>query len=264
MFTILLLSFFVILKDQLLDDLLGGFSQPMINQNSKISTELLNSLYSTVVTVDEPLSNIDILITEPTNEKDDNNIVPDGMFNLKHEIPYDQSRPHSPIYIPPVVENFSENESIIREFSIPAYNELELEQSRPVTPSIPRPTSVSPSIARSRPVSPSVAPVQFTSIKQSSAPTIKTYTNTQNKQDSSSSEEEDQKFQIRIRPRPQKVTTPGETFEVAPLPIPLLPRPPKSIQEIEEFRQRRNSSGAASITHSLKDESSEDEITKYV
>ena len=39
---------------------------------------------------------IDILITEPINEKDDNNIVPDGFFNLRHEIPKDYSRPASP------------------------------------------------------------------------------------------------------------------------------------------------------------------------
>ena len=39
---------------------------------------------------------IDILITEPANEKDDDNIVPDGYFNMKHEAPKDQSRPHSP------------------------------------------------------------------------------------------------------------------------------------------------------------------------
>jgi hypothetical protein len=47
----------------------------------------------------EPIPPIDILITEPLNEKDDNNIVPEGLFNLKHEIPYDQSRPHSPSFV---------------------------------------------------------------------------------------------------------------------------------------------------------------------
>jgi hypothetical protein len=44
------------------------------------------------------VSTIDILITEPINERDDNNVVPEGYFNLKHEIPKDYvySRPSSP------------------------------------------------------------------------------------------------------------------------------------------------------------------------
>ena len=40
---------------------------------------------------------MDILITEPLNEKDDDNIVPDGLFNLTHERPPDQSRASSPV-----------------------------------------------------------------------------------------------------------------------------------------------------------------------
>jgi hypothetical protein len=39
---------------------------------------------------------VDILITEPLNEKDDDNIVPEGLFNLMHERPPDQSRAASP------------------------------------------------------------------------------------------------------------------------------------------------------------------------
>ena len=247
-------------------------SEVKIQPEPKIPTDLLNSLYSSVkpveeqpvVIIEEPLANIDILITEPTNEKDDNNIVPDGLFNLKHEIPYDQSRPHSPIQPPPIVmDSLAEIEAVSRDVvSTLSSNELEIEH-QVSQPSIARSRPTSPSIARSRPTSPSVGPVSFASIKNTSNPTIKSYTNTQNKPDSpSSSEDEDssQKFQIRIRPRPQKVLGGSEEVnEIKAVPIPLLPRPPKSLQEIEEFRQRRNSSGAASITQSLKDEESSDD-----
>lgn len=52
-----------------------------------------------------------------------------------------------------------------------------------------------------------------------------------------------------------------EDAEVKPGFFPLLPRPPKNAQEVEELRQRRRSSDTASITQSLKadDESSDDE-----
>jgi hypothetical protein len=51
---------------------------------------------TTESSIQQTVPAIDILITEPVNEKDDNNIVPDGFFNLRHEIPKDYSRPASP------------------------------------------------------------------------------------------------------------------------------------------------------------------------
>lgn len=47
--------------------------------------------------------------------------------------------------------------------------------------------------------------------------------------------------------------------------MPLLPRPPKNAQEVEELRQRRRSSDTQSVTHSLKadDESSDDDDDKF-
>lgn len=85
--------------------------------------------------------NIDILITEPTNERDDNNVVPDGFFNLKHEIPYDQSRPHSPINQTPQQTQQQEQFSLELDFS----KISTVSNSSPTTPT---------SISRSRPVSP--------------------------------------------------------------------------------------------------------------
>jgi hypothetical protein len=116
-------------RDDLLDNLLGNQSDLMSsmsnnnNTTSKLSNDYLNSLYSnnkaasaaasssinesigeeieTTISIPniEPINipNIDILITEPMNEKDDNSVVPEGFFNIYHEKPNDQSRPHSPI-----------------------------------------------------------------------------------------------------------------------------------------------------------------------
>jgi len=92
----------------------------------------------------------DILITEPLNEKNDNNIVPDGLFNIMHEKPYDQSRPHSP--------NEQSNKQI---------NETDLSvfmlDSKPLPPLPPLPATVSPVLTRKAPPPPppppSIAPV---------------------------------------------------------------------------------------------------------
>lgn len=69
---------------------------------------------------------------------------------------------------------------------------------------------------------------------------------------SSSDDDDEQKFQIRIRPKSQRKQSDqlddGVTKSNA---IPLLPRPPKTVQEIDEFRQRRMSSGAESMTKSM-------------
>ena len=93
--------------------------------------------------------------------------------------------------------------------------------------------------------------------------------NSQGEDESSSSSDDDddeqQKFQIRIRPKSQKLSasdagggTEGSTAKPAMF-VPLLPRPPKSPQEIEEFRQRRYSSDNASITKSIKEDESSDD-----
>jgi hypothetical protein len=91
----------------------------------------------------------------------------------------------------------------------------------------------------------------------------------QNELSSSSSESDDeqQKFQIRIRPKAAAASSLNQskqslddnssvysmsssTFNK----VPLLPKPPQTAKEIEEFRQRRlSSSSNASITRSLKD-----------
>jgi hypothetical protein len=92
-------------KDDLLDSLLGEIpTLPKIQPPTSL-------LLTNIVTVEPPSMipsppsqsssqpqppSIDILITEPLHEKDDDNIVPDDYFNLKHEIPKYQSRPHSP------------------------------------------------------------------------------------------------------------------------------------------------------------------------
>ncbi len=67
---------------------------------------------------------------------------------------------------------------------------------------------------------------------------------------SSSSEDDEQKFQIRIRPKSQRKSVTSATID-SPKCAPLLPKPPKTAQELDEFRQRRLSSGAESMTRSM-------------
>ena len=66
--------------------------------NESIGEEIETTMSTSIPNI-EPINipNIDILITEPMNEKDDNSIVPEGLFNIYHEKPNDQSRPHSPV-----------------------------------------------------------------------------------------------------------------------------------------------------------------------
>jgi hypothetical protein len=277
------------------------------------------------------MASIDILITEPLNEKDDNNIVPDGLFNLKHEIPYDQSRPHSPTFATSSSETNNSRHEISQESlnkafkddSAPKSAAIELDLSffmganetpvssrpsspfkstlpqsiarpRPVTPSSkPRPPSpAATSIAKSRSGSPlsttpseqaipelesttpneeSAKPIRtpMTQRKNKNKERIKTYnssTANSTQESSSSSEEEEEKIQIRIRPKSQpKAESGADTGSAKPSFVPLLPKPPKSQQEMEEFRQRRRSSESGSITRSIKDdeESSDDDALKF-
>lgn len=115
---------------------------------------------------------VEILVTEPLNEKDDNNIVPDGFFNLKHEIPYDQSRPHSPSTTPP---RTSRSTSDLRDFvsslnskiesTFPAAFQAAFEEpakkvaAPPPTPKVSRRvvTPAAPLIGRPRPKASSAA-----------------------------------------------------------------------------------------------------------
>lgn len=62
-------------------------------------------------------------------------------------------------------------------------------------------------------------------------------------------DDDEQKIQIRIRPkslRNKSGSIPGVGGETKQ--IPLLPKPPKTVQEIDELRQRRMSSGAESMS----------------
>jgi hypothetical protein len=98
-------------------------------------------------------------------------------------------------------------------------------------------------------------------------------------EESSSSSEEDEKFQIKIRPadgtgtgsslglnssrtslgdyNSDAVSMASGMGSAGVYKIPLLPRPPRTANEIEELRQRRLSSDTASITRSIKNDDDE-------
>lgn len=123
--------------------------------------------------------NIDILISEPTNERDDSNVVPEGYFNIKHEIPYDQSRPHSPVWQD---EENSQEEQLEQTKKLADQLELTF-SSKNVKTSTQLDSKYganSPqTIARSRPVSPSnrsprpASPMDFVKSRPSSPITMK-------------------------------------------------------------------------------------------
>jgi hypothetical protein len=123
-------------KDDLLESMLGDLPPaPVLPQvATPLQPPTTLSLHQ-VIRVDKPdeakQSVVGILITEPANEKDDDNIVPDGYFNMRHEAPKDQSRPHSPVSTPA-----SSSQSDFR-YSMPALPAA----SAPRPPIPPQPTT---------------------------------------------------------------------------------------------------------------------------
>ena len=327
-------------KDVLLEDFFG--TQPIqetakFNSNIKMN-DLINSLYSAKKSKDNMSSiveaqeendtqklkhasinnidipSIDILITEPMNEMNDNNIVPDDFFNMRHEIPNDQSRSHSPDDVTAAIKdksrsaspsNLSQNtNSSLNNLNFPHdFNNDSISKTTLNETSQQVSTSITNSIIRSRPVSPrpktadkhsdtelimseiesahiipktpqtpgkfSKKPVKakITKFKKSSPSQS---VDLSSSSFSSDDDEGEQKFQIRIRPKSQKKTlldNKDNQQAAEKSPIPLLPKPPKSAQELEAFKQRRFSSGAESITKSLKEgtrSDSDDEVSDQV
>lgn len=320
-------------RDQLLDDLIGPVDQPAAKPET---TNILNESIMKILASEKPgekptqlplppLSpgppappSIDILITEPVNERDDNNIVPEGYFNLKHEIPYDQSRPHSPsnmehtdsqttatTSVKPMRKDLSDERlstvvrpNVMRSTSPSRITTISpaIARPRPVSPAAvnrPRPPSPTASRARSRPSSPKIPSPQtipedetppkaaaddFSLLfeNKQTQPTrlrkekkkIKTrvYDSRGSSQgestsSSDSNDDDEQKIQIKIRPKSSKLDSDGTSAtsgdNVKSAFVPLLPRPPRNAQEIEEFRQRRRSSDSASITRSIKEDDDE-------
>lgn len=177
-------------KDDLLDSMLGISEPPPPLPSSPIPTRpappappsslsLKNVIQVETGTVDDKsectVPTIDILITEPQSEKDDDNIVPEGYFNLMHDVPKDQSRPHSPVSSPhastmPSTQSYTSyvSKTTTTTNTKPAYSfkfgvgqttydaSMSRARPRPVSPVVQQRPPTPPS--RSRPASPLISP----------------------------------------------------------------------------------------------------------
>lgn len=233
----------------------------------------------------------EIQITEPLNEKDDDNIVPDGLFNLRNEVPYNQSRPITPALpsVDDVAEQIKMQTSLIEELS------KNLIQSnidddifgitKPSTSTVPAPNANTATAIKisndlidgfnTAPIAPPTKPRPREPVakpesskfqrKNKNQRKVKKYSrkdgvmSNDDQSSSSSSEEETNTFQIRIRPRAQSTTSLNEDDNRG---FQLLSKPPKTAEEIQNLQLSRRQS-QESLNQKLRIEnadSSEDEI----
>ncbi len=123
---------------------------------SEVEEPAVEALFSATEPDPDIHPTIDILITEPVNEMNDSNIVPEDMFDYAHEKPNERSTASSPSFksispSPEVSNNSLNNFGVVGDLGNPEIPTQPVNQ-KPVGTVSRAGGSVSPSIARSRPV----------------------------------------------------------------------------------------------------------------
>ena len=195
----------------------------------------------------------EIQITEPLNEQNDDNIVPENLFNLKNEVPYNQSRPITPL------TSTSDQQPIPNEQpNLLSDIEAFLNLNSSILTQSESQTSVEP-VKKDEPI---VIKSRFAAKGFKGPSKVKKYVRkdgVMSNDDESSSSEDDSSLQFKVRIRPKTLSITSLDEENKQNSFLLLSKPPKTSEEIQSLQLRRKSQESLTLTSKLDSQSSEEE-----
>ena len=244
--------------------------EPSMNLLSSITEDLFIT-----ETVDTSISNFEnnnidcqifapeIQITEPLNEQNDDNIVPEDLFNLRNEVPYNQSRPVTPATPIPSAASVDQLSKDPTNFlsDIEAF----LNSNSSILNENLTQSKLNDNIEPAKKEEHVHSKTRFTGKGYRGPSRIKKYVRkdgVMSNDDESSSEDdsENSQFKIRIRPKTLSQTSLNDE-EKQNTGFQLLSKPPKTSEEIQNLQLlRRKSQESLTLTSKLEIQSSDEEV----